>query len=310
MTSAAAHLAVVTALTASAVGCGIGPGASSSGTATLTVTRDYGSRTLVSAHQDDPPSSETVIRFLDDEAELGTRYGGGFVQSINGLAGTGSSDWFFYVNGTESPVGSADVHVHGGDRIWWDYRDWSGAMSVPAVVGAWPEPFAQAASDRPKPVAVECADVHAACEMAKSRLSAAGARVTITNGTRSDATLRLLVGTWTKVRRDPAVDAFRGGPASNGVFATFKGSGRQDRWHLIGLDPSGTPARDLGIRAGLVAALGRAGEPKTWIVTGSGAGAVLQASKDLNGRQLRNHYAIAALPGRAAPLPILRPGGS
>jgi hypothetical protein len=94
------------------------------------------------------------------------------------------------------------------------------------------------------------------------------------------------------------------------VFATFKGSVREDRSHLIGLDPSGTPARDFGTRAGLVAALGRAGAPKTWIVTGSGAGAVRQAAKDLSGRRLRSHYAIAALPGKAAPLPILRRGGS
>ena len=310
MTSAAARLAVVTALAASAAGCGLGPGASSSGTATLTVTRDYGSKTLVSASQDDPRSSETVIRFLDDESEISTRYGGGFVQSINGLAGTGASDWFFYVNGRESPVGSADVHVDGGDRIWWDYRDWSAAMSVPAVVGSWPEPFAQASSDRPEPVAVECADAHAACELARSRLSAAGARATITRGTRGNATLRLLVGTWTRVRRDPAVDAFRGGPASNGVFAAFKGSAREARWRLIGLDSSGTPARDFGTRAGLVAALGGAGANQTWVVTGSGAGAVLQAARDLNGRRLRNHYAIAALPGRAAPLPILRRDGS
>jgi hypothetical protein len=310
MTSAAARLAVVMTLAASAAGCGLGPGASSSGTATLTVTRDYGSETLVSAQQDDPPSSETVIRFLDDEAEISTRYGGGFVQSINGLAGTGSSDWFFYVNGTESPVGSADVHVKGGDRIWWDYRNWSGAMSVPAVVGAWPEPFTQASSDRPKPAVVECADVHAACELAKSRLSAAGASATVTDGSPGNATLRLLVGTWTQVRRDPAVDAFRGGPASNGVFATFKGSVREDRWHLVGLDPSGTPARDFGTRAGLVAALGRAGAPQTWVVTGSGADAVLQAAKDLNGRRLRDRYAIAALPGKAAALPILRQGRS
>src|SRR5919201_186695 len=82
-------------------GCGLGPGASSAGNARLTVTRDYGSATLLEASDRDPPASETVIRILDDEADIATRYGGGFVQSINGLAGTGSSDWFFYVNGVE-----------------------------------------------------------------------------------------------------------------------------------------------------------------------------------------------------------------
>ena len=74
-----------------------------------------------------------------------TRYGGGFVQSIDGLAGSQSggrsSDWFFYVNGIESPIGSAQFDLSGGDRIWWDYRDWTAAMRVPAVVGSWPEPF-------------------------------------------------------------------------------------------------------------------------------------------------------------------------
>ncbi len=135
---------------AAAAGCGFGPGPSSEGTATLTVTRDYGSKTLVDEAETDPHSSETVIRFLDREADITTRYGGGFVQSIDGLAGAERAgrryDWFFYVNGIESPVGAAEVHVHGGDRIWWDYRDWTDAMQVPAVVGSWPEPFTQAAA--------------------------------------------------------------------------------------------------------------------------------------------------------------------
>jgi len=83
-----------------AAGCGFGAGPRSEGTATLTVTRDYGRSTLVDEAEDDPPASETVIRFLDREAEITTRYGGAFVQSIDGLAGTESDgrryDWFFY----------------------------------------------------------------------------------------------------------------------------------------------------------------------------------------------------------------------
>ena len=89
--------------------------------------------------------SDTVLRVLDRNADITTRYGGGFIQSIDGLAGTQSggrsSDWFFYVNGIESPIGSAEYDLSGGDRIWWDYRDWTAAMRVPAVVGSWPEPF-------------------------------------------------------------------------------------------------------------------------------------------------------------------------
>ena len=128
---------------AAAAGCGLGPG-KDQGDVTLTVTRDYGSKVLLQK-SDSINESDTVFRVLDRNADVSTRYGGGFVQSVNGLAGSQSggrsSDWFFYVNGIESPIGSAQYDLSGGDRVWWDYRDWTAAMRVPAVVGSWPEPF-------------------------------------------------------------------------------------------------------------------------------------------------------------------------
>ena len=66
-----------------------GPGESSEGEATLTVTRDYGAEPVLEVSEQDPAETETVIRFLDREAEITTRYGGGFVQSIDGTAGRG-----------------------------------------------------------------------------------------------------------------------------------------------------------------------------------------------------------------------------
>ena len=290
--------------------CGFGAGPSSGGAATLAVTRDYGSRTLVEATAEDPPSSETVIRFLDSEADITTRYGGGFVQSIDGLAGTGDSDWFFYVNGIESPVGSADVQVSGGDRIWWDYRNWTAAMSVPAVVGSWPEPFAQASADHPRPVAVECLGVRPACETASNRLAGAGAKARVVGDGQggSPGSPRVLVGPWPRVSADPAVDELRGSPQSTGVFATFKGP-VHGGWHLIGLDPTGHPTRDLGSGAGLVAALRGSGGAPTWIVTGSGDSAVRRAADALDSGSLQNRYAIAATGGGTVPLPVV-PRGS
>jgi hypothetical protein len=46
------------------------------------------------------------------------------------------------VNGIESDRGAAEVRLSAGDVEWWDYRAWSGgSMSVPVVVGAYPQPF-------------------------------------------------------------------------------------------------------------------------------------------------------------------------
>jgi hypothetical protein len=301
-------LCTVTALACAAAlaGCGIGPGPSSSGTATLTVTRGYGSDTLLEASEEDPASSETVIRFLDREADITTRYGGGFVQSIDGLAGTSSSDWFFYVNGIESPVGAAEVHVQGGDRIWWDYRNWSAAMSVPAVVGSWPEPFAQASADEPKPVRVVCLGGGSSCDTAADRLGDAGVTARVVRGNSASdagAALRVLVGPWTSVSRDSAVNSLR----APGVFATFKGSTHAG-WHLIGLDMDGDPSRDFGSGAGLVAAVGQSGDIPTWIVTGSGDSAVRRAAAALDSSSLQNRYAVAATWHAPVPLPIVGKG--
>src|SRR5689334_7100128 len=174
----------------------------------------------------DPSQSDTVLRLLDRSAEITTRYGGGFVQSIDGLAGGSSSgrssDWFFYVNGVESPVGAADVRIEAGDRIWWDYRDWSDAMRVPAVVGSWPQPFSGASASGGR-VEVECRGGGSACTSATRSLEAAGvaaARERNREGAAAKAP-RMLVGPWARVADDPAVDGLRGGPPANGVFARF-----------------------------------------------------------------------------------------
>ncbi len=110
-----------------AAGCGLGPG-SKVGDAELTVTRDYGTVPVLHRQLGDLTESDTVIRVLERNADITTRYGGGFVQSIEGLeaeeSADGSFDWFFYVNGVESTIGAADYSLHGGESIWWDYRDW------------------------------------------------------------------------------------------------------------------------------------------------------------------------------------------
>jgi hypothetical protein len=300
-----ATTAVAVAAAAVGAGCGLGPGDASEGEVTLTVTRDYGSEELLDVARSDPPESETVMRMLDREAEIETRYGGGFVQSIEGISGTSESgrthDWFFFVNGVESAIGAAETDVVGGDRIWWDHRDWTEAMRVPAVVGSWPEPFLQASagSDR-LPVRIVCAGPESPCKTAVDALAGVGVNSVVTGfGEETEGrSLRMVVGKWSKIRSDPAARLIERGPGASGVFARVAG----ERIEL--LDAKAQVARESD---GLLAAT-RIGEaPPTWIATGTSPEGVRDAVSALDSEQLENHYGIGIADGTGVPIPVMEP---
>ena len=129
---------LVLLLALAVTGCG---GGSEHGTATLWVTRDRGAQLVYSGTV---PAGLTAMQALDRKLDITTRYGGRFVQSIHGVEGslTNRRDWFYFVNGIEGDRSAAEVKLRKGDVEWWDYRSWQGnAMSVPLVVGAYPQPF-------------------------------------------------------------------------------------------------------------------------------------------------------------------------
>ena len=297
-------IAIALLLTALAVaGCGLGPG-DDLGDVGLTVTRDYGAGQVIAPVTDEVNESDTVMRVLERNADVTTRYGGGFVQSIDGIEGDygggRSLDWFFYVDGVESTVGAADFQLRDGEAIWWDYRDWSATLSVPAVVGSWPHPFAGGYEGREHPTEVECRGGGSACATVETRLREAGATLGSDGG---PSPIRVLVGPWARLRSDPAAGRLEQGPESSGVFARFDRSGGGEE--LVGLDEKGAPARRLGgAAAGLVAATRQGGGPPTWIVTGAGAGGVVAAAGLLDAASLRDHYAVATEGGEETPLPL------
>lgn len=293
--------AVATALLLAALaaaGCGLGPGADV-GDVQLTVTREFGAvpvleRSLAAKE------SDTVMRLLEGEADVETRYGGGFVHAIDGVAeeesGGDPYDWFFYVDGVESPIGAAEYELDGGERVWWDYRDWAATNHVPAVVGSWPAPFAGVGRKR-HPVALECAQPQA-CDAVLRALDHAGA--TLTSGEPGKA-IRVLVGTWDQLRADPTARLIEEGPAESGVYADFSSEGQLE---LVGLDEGGEPARTFPPGTGLVAATSRYGGPPVWVVTGATAAAVRGAAEALDAEHLRDHYAVAIENGKSTPLPL------
>ena len=123
--SAAAALAAALTLAA----CGVGGGATPTGVA-LRVTQGFGAQTVLDTQAPRVSGADTVMRMLERNAHVATRYGGGFVQRIGALGGGGTTDWFYYVNGVEARKGAADTKLHDGDHVWWDRHDWSGTQNV------------------------------------------------------------------------------------------------------------------------------------------------------------------------------------
>ena len=105
------------------------------------------------------------MRALGSKVELETRYGGRFVQSIDGLAGSleDQRDWFWFVNGYEGDRSASAYRLRDGDVAWLDYRGWEREGEARVVVGAFPEPFLHGYDGR-----------DAACRRSLRRLADAG----------------------------------------------------------------------------------------------------------------------------------------
>jgi hypothetical protein len=286
--------------------CGFGPGATPSAIQ-LAVTQNFGATAVGAQRAPHAHGQETVMSLLVRNHRVKARYGGGFVQSIDGHSGGTRGgdplDWFYYVNGVEAPKGAADTNVHAGDRIWWDLHDWSQTDHVPAVVGSFPEPFLHGTGGKRLPVRVECVELTGEpCEMVVGRLRAAGVPAALAAIGPGDepSTLRVLVGPWPAVRGTPATRAIERGPRASGVYARFAENGQT----LTLLDARGRPTHTLAAGAGLVAATRYAEEAPVWVVTGTDAAGVIRAAHSFAEKALHDRFALALEPsGTARPVP-------
>lgn len=285
-------------------GCGLGAGDDQPGGVQLRITRDFGRQLVDQQDRSQLKQGETVMRLLRSTQKVETRYGGRFVQSIDGVSGGGPEgrrDWFFFVNGLESGVGAAEYDLHQGDRVQWDYRMWRAAMSIPAIVGAFPEPMVNGVEGKRFPVRVECAEEESdACAETKRRLQEAGVK-TSSSAFGADATrnvLRVIVAPWNEARRIQAVGRLTGKPNQTGVFARFSG----DRLQL--LDENARVARTAPAGTGLVAALKPEAEQILWAVTGNDDAGTLRAARSLDRTTLADAFAVAATPSGPRELPL------
>ena len=116
---------------------------------TILVTRDYG-REILAEKTVYPSGDDTVMDLMQDNFDVETAYGGGFVNAIDGLksgyTGGGSSqkkgtknDWFYYVDGVMAEIGADQYMCEDANTLSWDYHDWGGDMYVKTRINAWPQ---------------------------------------------------------------------------------------------------------------------------------------------------------------------------
>jgi len=203
---------------------GCGGAAEGEGTATLWVTSDRGRQLVLAA---EVPAGQTLMRALASQLEIETRYGGRYLQSAGGLAGSLESqrDWFWFVNGYEGDRGAGEYRLRDGDVAWWDYRSWREDGEARVVVGAFPEPFLHGFAGETRPAVVRYQPSE------QSRAEQLGARIDAT----SIEPLR------TPVPRGANVLEVRSGPSR--LVAELLGETAGDPVRFVLTGSLGTPTR-------------------------------------------------------------------
>ncbi len=297
------RVALLLCLVALLAGCG---GSSDTGV-TLTVSRDFGEKNI-QPEKSATAGDGTVLDLL--QKDFAVRTGGGAVQEIDGLSNGQSqglkANWGYWVNGIAASKPAASAKLHPGDRVWWDHHVVEATARVPAVVGAFPEPFLSGSQGKKFPIRLVCLPgAGRSCDEVEKRLQ----NEDVDALARSDLdqsvgdVLRILVGPWRQVRRDIAARSLEYGPKQSGVFARPNAAGNR----IALLDDTGKTVKTLGPGAGLVAATTFTGQQPTWIVTGTDQVGVAAAAGALTEDELDGHFAIAIDQGEALALPVREP---
>ncbi|SHH23137.1 DUF4430 domain-containing protein [Tepidibacter thalassicus] len=113
----------------------------------LIVSKHFGNEEVYNQELDFKNDS-SIMEIMEENLDIETAYGGGFVSSINGIKSgfTGSKnkkklDWFYYVNGNLAQIGADDYYLNPGDIIIWDYHNWDNEMYISSIIGAYPANF-------------------------------------------------------------------------------------------------------------------------------------------------------------------------
>lgn len=245
----------------------------------LIVTKDFGHNKMFSNNVGlvkDEVGMEVLFRNLD----IQTAYGGGFVNTINGLESkftffSGSDrrkeDWFYWVNGILAPIGVAEYKPIDGDTIWWDYHEWATTMFIPAVIGSYPQPFKSGFGGKnPGTVVMYTENFKKDAEILKKSLLDKGVKsidVVPYNATSIEKPdkYHILIGTWKGLVKDSKrLKDMNWKNKQEGVYVEFKDG------KLNALDNTGKTIKSFNKGGAIYAtSAGMGSTVPVWLVTGN-----------------------------------------
>ncbi len=278
----------------------------------LLVTRNFGSQSILQETVG-IEKNWTIMDLLKSEMTVETRYGGAFIDSINGLKGSSGGlsgemqDWFYYVNGICPDVGGLDYIINPGEVIWWDYHVWKAGPANAAVVGCYPEPFLHGYEGKIKSTTIMCPtdDLEAGyrLEQALKAKGVSGVKVMqIDEGllaNRQGPTIML--GEWEDLCRSSFLQDFNQAYKRNGTGIHF------NEMKLELIDIKGQVSRSIDGSAGVIVATGSGlGDPcPLWLVSGTDLQG-FQGALDLllnNPGKIAGRYNAAITAGEVISLP-------
>ncbi|KUG03495.1 hypothetical protein ASZ90_019131 [hydrocarbon metagenome] len=242
----------------------------------LLVTRNFGSQ-IILQETVGIEKDWTIMELLNAKMKVETRYGGGFIDNINGLKSSSSGlsgemqDWFYYVNGICPDVGGLDYIIDPGEVIWWDYHVWKAGFANAAVVGCYPEPFLHGYKGKIRSTTIMCPtdDLAAGHELEKALKAKGVANIKVMQidegllANRQGPTI--VLGEWEKLQHSPFIQDFNQAYKRNGTGIHF------NDMKLELLDIKGQVKRNIEGSGGVIAAAGSGlGDPcPLWLLSGT-----------------------------------------
>ncbi|RKD21439.1 protein of unknown function [Caminicella sporogenes DSM 14501] len=295
-------------------GCGSKNGSSLNGQAVLVVTKNYG-KDVIFDKKVKIDKNYTVMDILEENLQVGTKWGGDFVSEINGIKSDNGGvsgkrqDWFYFVNGVCADTGASEYEVKSQDIVWWDYHPWENMNSAnSAVIGCFPEPFIHGYRNKPNKVIIMAStdNLDLANSLKDSILSKGAENIEVKkldeNLIKDRLGPTIVIGQWDEIKKLNYINNLNEEYKKSGINVHFK----DEKIELLKYD--GTAVKKIKENAGVITAVGEGlGDDKPlWLIVGIDSKGLDKAVNLLvnNPEKIKNMYSAVVTSEEIISLPI------